>query len=67
MSVQLTLLRQREVTKRCGLPRASLYAQISKGQFPKPIPLTQRSVAWLSTEVDAWIEARIAAALGGAK
>jgi prophage regulatory protein len=55
------LLRLPTVKSRTGLPRSSLYAKIAAGEFPAPIRLSKRSVAWLETEVEAWIEARIRA------
>jgi prophage regulatory protein len=42
-----------------GLSRSTIYAFISQGRFPKPIPLGARSVGWLSSEVDDWIKSRI--------
>ena len=54
------ILRRPAVTKRTGLASSSLYAAIARGEFPKPIKLGERSVGWLSREVDAWIEARAA-------
>jgi prophage regulatory protein len=42
-----------------GLSRSTIYAFISQGRFPKPIPLGARSVGWLSSEVDDWINSRI--------
>ena len=47
-----------------GLSRSTLYSEISKGTFPKPVPLTEdgRAVGWSSTAVDAWVAARIARA-----
>jgi prophage regulatory protein len=29
------------------------------GQFPKPVRLSARKLAWLESDVDAWIEERI--------
>lgn len=55
------LLRLPRVMQRTGLARASIYAAIKRGDFPKAIPLGPRSVAWSSEEIDAWIAARIAA------
>lgn len=43
-----------------GLSRSSVYGQISKGLFPKPIQIGSRAVAWLSHETDAILSARIA-------
>jgi prophage regulatory protein len=54
------ILRRPAVTRKTGLASSSLYAAIARGDFPKPIKLGERSVGWLSREVDAWIEARAA-------
>jgi predicted DNA-binding transcriptional regulator AlpA len=43
-----------------------MYARIKQGSFPAPIPLgTSHSVAWLASEIDAWIAERVRAARGG--
>lgn len=55
------ILRLPEVKARCGLPRSSLYDAIERGDFPRQIKLGARSVGWLAADVDAWIEARVAA------
>jgi prophage regulatory protein len=41
--------------------RASIYRLIAAGQFPRPYSLGARAVAWLESEIDAWIEARVKA------
>jgi len=33
---------------------------MSRGEFPKPLPIGLRAVGWLESEVDAWLETRIA-------
>lgn len=45
-----------------GLSRTTIYSEISKGNFPAPVPLTAdgRAVGWDSKAIDAWIAARIA-------
>lgn len=53
------LLRINDVQALTGLKRSSIYSKIAIGEFPKPIKLSERSVAWVSDEVNAWIEARI--------
>lgn len=58
------LLRLPDVMARTGLARASLYAAIKRGEFPKAIQLGARAVAWPSEDIDAWIAARIAASRG---
>lgn len=56
-----SLLRLPEVQTRTGLSRSSIYAAIRAGVFPKPIRLTERSVAWVEADVQGWVEERIAA------
>jgi len=54
-----TLVRLPEVIKKTGLARTTIYVLIAEGKFPKPINLTRRSVAWLSSEIDSWIEEKV--------
>jgi prophage regulatory protein len=41
--------------------RASIYRKIRDKTFPAPVKLGENKIAWLSTEIDAWIEAIAAA------
>lgn len=54
------LIRLREVLPRVGLGKTALYARVRVGEFPKPVDLGG-VVAWVESEVDAWIESKIAA------
>lgn len=54
-------LRIRDVCRATALPRSSIYKGIEKGSFPKPIKLGERSVAWLSEDIERWQQERIAA------
>lgn len=56
------LLKRPEVREKTSLSDSELYRQIGAGTFPRPIRLTPngRAVAWLESEVDAWIESRLA-------
>jgi prophage regulatory protein len=54
------ILRRKQVEARTCLPRSSLYAAIKAGTFPAPISLGEKSVGWLSHEIDAWISSRVA-------
>lgn len=56
-----SFLRLDEVIARVGLSRSQIYRQIASGTFPSHYPLGLRSVGWLSSEIDEWIDARIAA------
>ena len=51
-----------EVESLTSLKKTSLYAMAREGKFPKPVRLGRRAVAWPLGAVQAWIEARIAAA-----
>ena len=56
------LLRLPSVLRRTGNKKTKLYALIKSGEFPRPIQLAARTVAWVSDDVDQWIAERIAAA-----
>jgi prophage regulatory protein len=34
---------------------------MSKGEFPRPVRLTANSVGWLESDLEQWLEQRIAA------
>ena len=55
----MQLLRIHEVTKLTGLSRSSVYKQIKLKNFPCGVKITDRSTAWPSEEVEAWIADRI--------
>ncbi len=54
-----SILRLPHVIAKTGLARATIYLQISKGSFPKPIKLGESAVGWVSAEVDAWIASKL--------
>ncbi|MCT8973254.1 helix-turn-helix transcriptional regulator [Microbaculum marinisediminis] len=41
--------------------RSQLYRKIKDGTFPKPVPLGENRTAFVASEIDRWIEGRIAA------
>ena len=43
-----------------GMSRSSIYLAISEGRFPKQINLGVRSIAFLESEVQEWMEACVA-------
>jgi prophage regulatory protein len=47
------------VQARVGLSRSQIYRLVSLGEFPPPVSLGPRAVAWVSDEIEAWIESRI--------
>lgn len=53
-----TVLHLQAVIRVTGLSRATLYRLIADEQFPRPVRLGPRAVAWRCTDVEAWSEAR---------
>ncbi len=60
------LLRLPEVQSIVGLRRSEVYRRIRSGTFPAPIRLGTNAVAWLQSDLDAWIAARVAESRGSA-
>jgi prophage regulatory protein len=56
----MALLRLPQVIGRTGRSRSRIYADLRTGDFPKPVNIGPRAVAWLDTEVEEWIAARAA-------
>jgi prophage regulatory protein len=52
------LLRIGTVVKVTGLGRSTIYRLIAKADFPSPVRLTNRVVAWRRTDLEKWSEAR---------
>jgi prophage regulatory protein len=53
------LIRRGEVQARTGLARSTMYELIKRGDFPGPVKISERAVAWCEDEVQAWIDERI--------
>ncbi len=56
-----SFLRLADVQRRVPFSRSTIYLMIARGEFPKQISLGARSVGWLRSEIDQWIESRVAA------
>ena len=54
------ILREAERKKKTGIPVSTWYELQSAGLAPKPVPLGPRSVGWLESELEAFVQARIA-------
>lgn len=54
------LLRLPRVLENIPYSRAAIYEKVARGEFPRPIRLGARAVAWLESDLDAWIAARAA-------
>lgn len=55
-----SLIRIQQVEAKTGYSRPTIYKKMKAGEFPKQIPLGERAVAWLESEVDDWVDSRIA-------
>lgn len=53
-------LRRADVERATGFSGATLYRLAALGRFPKPMKIGARASAWLESEVQAWVDARIA-------
>ena len=56
--IAVVFLRLQAVVRVTGLSRSTLYRLIADKQFPRPVRLGARAVAWRRTDVEAWGEAR---------
>ena len=57
----MNVLRARQTCNKAGFKSIStLYDKVSRGEFPASIPLGDRAVGWLESEVDQWIAERVA-------
>lgn len=63
---QYKIFRLKQVIELTGLSRSTIYDLLNPkstrhdSTFPKSIKLTECSVGWVSSEIFAWIESRVA-------
>ncbi|MGA0617396.1 helix-turn-helix transcriptional regulator [Paracoccus sp. KR1-242] len=55
-------IRRTEVESLTGLGRSTIYRMMSDGEFPKPIKLTRKAVAWPEEQILEWLASRPVAA-----
>lgn len=55
-------LRRTEVEALIGLSRSTIYRMMDEGEFPRPIRLTRKAVAWKDADIAAWLASRPVAA-----
>lgn len=56
------LYRADDLTKMLGFGKAHLYSLMKRGEFPQPIKIGQRAVAWPAQTIETWLSERMAAA-----
>ena len=55
------LVRPAPLCKRLGVSRATLHRWVTSGEFPRPVKIGRRAVAWSEEAISAWLAAREAA------
>lgn len=48
-----------EVYERTGIKKSSAYSKMAKGLFPRPVKISERSVRWIESDIDDWINQKI--------
>ncbi|EIB0683112.1 AlpA family transcriptional regulator [Salmonella enterica] len=59
MNERKRLIRLPEVLNKTGFCKAWIYRLISRGDFPSPIETGERTIAFVESEVDEWIDEKI--------
>ena len=54
------ILRLPTVKAITGLSRSTIYLRMSEGSFPRQVNLGSGAVGWLASEIDHWIEEKLA-------
>ncbi|BDM66085.1 DNA-binding protein [Shewanella sp. NFH-SH190041] len=55
----MRLMKLKEVMYITGLPKSTVYKYMNDGNFPKPVSLGERNVAWVESEIEDWIMEKI--------
>jgi len=49
------LMRMPDVINMTGLPRSTIYLKMKQNEFPQQVQISSRSVAWIESEIQSWI------------
>ncbi len=53
------LLRWPELKERIPISHSRIYIMMKAGTFPRTVSIGARSVAWLESEIDEWLQERL--------
>jgi prophage regulatory protein len=67
LTPSLPLMRLPEVCESTALPVSSIYDAIAAGEFPPPVKISKRAVAWPRAYIDAWLQWRVEAVAAPAR
>ncbi len=56
----MRILRLPAVEVKVGMKRDNIYRGAREGWFPRPIKINERATGWIESEIDAFIQRRIA-------
>ncbi|WP_246855924.1 helix-turn-helix transcriptional regulator [Vibrio crassostreae] len=59
ITMNIRLIRLKEVMHVTGLARATIYKYMNEGTFPKSVSLGGRATAWEISEIEEWVLERI--------
>ncbi len=51
-------IRRPAVEKATGLSRSSIYDMMDRGEFPRPVRIGKRAVAWPESAITEWLSSR---------
>lgn len=55
----MRFLRLKDVMEKTGLSKSAIYSKIKEGEFPASVPIGSRTVAWLESDINDWLEWRV--------
>ncbi len=56
-------MRRKAVEEATGLSRSTIYHLMSRGDFPRPVRLTSKAVAWSEQDIADWLRTRQSASV----
>lgn len=56
----MRLISMKEVMHKTSLARSTIYKYLAEGIFPESVSLGANKVAWLESEINEWIEEKLA-------
>jgi prophage regulatory protein len=60
-------IRAAEVLHRVGVSRTHLYRLIGRGEFPRPTRLSERISVWRLSDIEQWLNERLAISKDGGR
>ncbi|TWD37952.1 AlpA family transcriptional regulator [Vibrio crassostreae] len=55
----MRFLRLKDVMEKTGLSKSAIYSKIKAREFPASVPIGSRTVAWLESDINEWLEWRV--------